>query len=362
MPTEEEKKALTVEELAAKGDSVAKYIVENEARRRREEEPPLRTDRGNDDDDDDGRGRRQSRRSGGGGNPLIQIGVISAIVAAVVMMVMSSMGLLPFVSKADFTKNVQGIIATIDKNKMDLSATVEGLRVAVNNIPNTVTTQVNNVMSQTVNQFNAQVKTVTDQYNPLAASVSAIDKKTTDNNMALQTKIDALTKTESDQQKVLTDQKIANDATIKALQDRIVALEAKTITPPTVAKSVTAKIKQMSSALLPINDTTLSAGIKVTLTNNTNVAVEDIILEIAVATDVITGYASSTLTGAGTVWQGQGVPWNQKSFMNTQWGLNLAANETKTLYLTFTVTGVVGSTYMTTYVNGVALDVSVSVG
>ena len=48
--------------------------------------------------------------------------------------------------------------------------------------------------------------------------------------------------------------------------------------------------------------------------------------------------------------------------MNTQWGLNLAAHETKTMYLTLTVQGDATATYLTTYVNGVAYDVSVSVG
>lgn len=285
--TMEEKKPVNVEELAGKVDVLAKYLVDQEKRRA---EPSLETGKG--DDDDDGGGRRQrSRRSGG--NPLLQIVVISAIVAGVVVMIMSSMGFLPFVRKVDDIKNIQGIIATIDKNKADLSATVEGLRVVVNNIPNTVATQVNTVMAQTVNQINAQIKTVADQMNSfsasvtaVSASVTAVDKKVMDNINALQVKIDTLTK-------ISTDLQTANvnaQTNIKTLQETVTALK-KTVDGLTSGEeaialpdTVTAEVVS-SSTIDDAEDYTIT----VTLNNTTKAKILDAVLELTL-TPKSTGY------------------------------------------------------------------------
>jgi len=352
--TTENQKPLTLDEVAGKVDVLAKYMLDQEKRRA---EPPLDTGKG-DDDDDGGNRRQRSMRSGS--SPLPQIAIISSVVAAVVVMAMSSMGILPFVSKADFTKNVQGIIVTIDKNKTDLSATVEGLRVAVNNIPNTVATQVNTVMGQTVSQFNAQVKSVGDQANN---SIASIDKRVSDSVTATQTsatatqaKVDSLTK-------LITDLQTANATnltTIKTLTDRITALEKPATTTPT-SKTIGVKIKQMGNSIAPVSDTSMTGWFRVAITNNTTAEIDDIILDIILSTDFVEQYGSTKLTGGSIVWQGQGLPWNGMEFMNAQWGLNLLAGETKTLYLTITITGKTTAIFTTTYPDGIAFDVSAEV-
>ena len=146
-------------------------------------------------------------------------------------------------------------------------------------------------------------------------------------------------------------------AEIAALKTQITALEKQIedmekVTPPS-SKAVSISTKTLGSSLMPSNDTTLTTSFRVTLVNNTATEIKDIVLSILVQTDSIVGYTSSTLSGGGTIWQGQGLPWTTREFVNTQWGLNLAANETKTIHLTLTVTGVAGSTYTTTYINGV---------
>ena len=366
MTTDNEgKKPINVEELAGKVDVLAKYLLDQE--KRRAEEPPLKTGRGDDDDDDGGGRRQRSRRSGG--NPLLQIGVISAIVSAVVIMIMSSMGVLPFVSRTDFTKNVQGIIATIDKNKADLSATVEGLRVAVNNIPATVTNQVNTAvntaMGQTVNQINAQIKALNDQI----TGVANIQTQTKADTANLVTKVDALTKSTTDLSakvdglttKVTTLQTQATD-----YETRIKVLEAKqtTATPsPTTRDPLEFNVKtigNMPMQFTGISDTT-PVGVmwQLDITNTTKTTIDQIVMNLQVMSSTLYpstwAINSPSMTSNSTVWSQVPTGNNQVIMFVSGWGygvsqLSIPAGQKATLWVNLQLKAATGQGTTGTYI------------
>ena len=71
--------------------------------------------------------------------------------------------------------------------------------------------------------------------------------------------------------------------------------------------SISATIKALSGMVMPSSDTSMSGAFRMQLTNNTNVAVKDIVLDVVIQTSYITGYTSASLSGGNTVWQVQGI-------------------------------------------------------
>jgi hypothetical protein len=132
---------------------------------------------------------------------------------------------------------------------------------------------------------------------------------------------------------------------IAALETRIAALEAKmgSGSGTTTSEAITAKIKTQfwDYIVLPAPGTTAaSTQLRLDLQNNTARDISDVVVVVAfapqsyVTVDWDTGYPQ--ITGGLTTWTlypygGYGI-----AFFNS-WGLNLAANEKKTITLTLTM-------------------------
>lgn len=376
MSEEEREQKLAELEKKAKNrppDATEEEMLEDEGMQRWENEPRLRGNKG-------GRGGFSiSSNMGGGIGKIIFVSLVVSLAVVYVLVTMINIG--EFVTQKDFDNNWQGMSASINDAKTSITQSKAALDVAVANIPKTVdgavtagtatytqqiaslTTQVSsytgNIQSNStkIDGLTVQLNTANNNWQSYTVKLNDLINgfNTTNTNVTnLQTKVSELTKSLSDANVLITTLQ-KQDADKEA---RIKVLESK-LQPAQVAKSVTASIKTISNTLVATSNTSMSGSIRVELKNNTAVAVKDIVLDIAIQTGVISGYGSSELAGAGTIWQGQGIPWNMIDFMNTQWGLNLAASETKVLYLTYTVTGTGFWPQYQTY--GVPFQVSVDV-
>ena len=293
---------------------------------------------------------RSNMKQGGMTDGLIKIVGVALVVAAIVSYITVPMwGVNPTNYKTDIT-NIVGDIATM---KTNVSSATANLKTTSDAIPNQINTALSNAMTQINSNINAA------NSNAQAAK----DLATTANNQAnnantqINTQIAAVTKAYTDQitvlSKTVTDQKAMMDimtTNAKALSDRVTVLETKAITPTATSKNVSATVKVQNSVMfatapVPVgtgatSPSTLVSSFRINLVNNTNVAVSDLVLDIVVAANINpSDIQSMSMTGGGTIWQVQGQFTGQPEFVNTQWGLNLDANQSKTLYLTLTVTG-----------------------
>jgi nitrate/TMAO reductase-like tetraheme cytochrome c subunit len=311
----------------------------------------------------------------GGNNMNWKSVAMNAVVAIIVVVVMSMMGVTNWVTKDSFKTNWDTIQSAMVKVQTDADAsvnsikqTVVGVQNTMNTLPSTITSQVNTAITQATTAVNSQITSIQSQVNNMASTVkSASDKADGAINTinTLNTKVEAYKTQQATDEATIT----ADKATIVDLTTRVKALETKVVTPtPTSSTGITAKIKSTSNVLSASGNTTLIGSFRVTLTNTTAADVSDIILEITSQTDYIGGNHYATLSGGGTSWQRQGSDPTYADFINGTWGLNVAANTTVTLYLTLTITettvvGNVGYTdYMTAYgSNSIGYTTSVSV-
>lgn len=267
--------------------------------------------------------------------------VVTFLVVSVLLPMFGGGG---YVLKKDFDTNLGNVSDTIsqltlnmEKTNTDLATTLQGVPATVNAAMAQTTALVNNLsqkvtaMEGTVGSYNANIQNNASQLAALTQSL---------NNLS--------TTVGPDSQKLaeLTNLVQAYTAEVKRhnilvleLQEKVDEFEAMQGATEQPSSVVTAKVKTISNNMVATTNTTMSGSIRIELRNSTNVAIKDIVLGVSILTDNIAGYSSSSLTGAATIWQGQGIPWNMMEFMNTQWGLNLGANETRVLYLTYTVTG-----------------------
>ncbi len=325
-----------------------------------------------------GGGRQRDRGDGGNGGVSLQTLLIIVAIAVVLAVVVVSGGYTGLMSSSTFKAQNDTQMTNINAAYDKAVKAVTDVGTAVAAIPNQVSTQVTTSINNIMAQINSQITTATNaantakeqaasavaQVNSANTQLAAINKSVTDMNTSLT--------------KSLTDATAKIDTLMKqATADaaRITALETKAIVPITPAKNISATVKMQSSVLFatapiagtPPTASTLTSAFRITLINNTAVAINDIVLDMIINTTLPNNndVASFNLAGGGTIWQGQGIFADTREFVNTQWGLNLAASETKTLYLTITIIGKTTPTLVdfTTgvYVGGVAYNVDVTV-
>lgn len=258
------------------------------------------------------------------------------------------------VSKTNYGTDITGIVDDIGKLQnaissiQDVSGTVNTLNNQLGNISDKLNALNNDIANLKTSQGNYATKDALAQANTNLTNI-----QNTLNN--LQTQVN---NTKQINTSGITASIDTLNAQVSSLEDRIKSLEDKAVTPPLSASAVVATVKTISNTLIATSNTTLNGSIRIEIKNTSSVAVSDIVLDILIQTSMISGASTASLSGGGTVWQGMGTPYNMMEFMNTQWGLNLAANETKTLYLTYTVAGSGFNIYQTT---GVPFQVNVDV-
>lgn len=278
----------------------------------------------------------------------------------------------PAILSIVFTLWYVGSIASGMVSKGDVDATLKGvtdakvsLDASISEIPNTVTTQINSVMATVNNQLSSMQNTVNEAKAQSTAYSAKIDAA---NNavVSLTPKVDSSVASISSLSTTINTLK-ADIASLKTQLDaanvKIVALEqGSTDTTSGTSPQMSVEVKEMTTMMIPSDDRHLNAQYKVILTNKTSSDLKDLILHIYMETGVTyAGVESFILTGGGTTWQGYG--WNASSFefINNSWGLNLSANDTKTLYLTATITGNTSANFLTLYPSGVGYNVDCEV-
>jgi phage shock protein A len=304
-----------------------------------------------------------------------KIGGICLAISLVVVLAMGQLGLGGWVTKKDFETNLANVTKTITQTTASINENKVAVDKAVSGIPATIQNAVQAALNTTVSSVNTQLTEIGNKVNnfnsTLTGKIDGVSAKmeTANSNIATATqKITDLTAQNTELKKNIVDLANKSDALtaqvttlntkVTDYETRIKALETKA-TPVSTPNAVTATVKTISNSLVATSNTTMAGSIRVLITNNTASAVSDIVLDVGIQTGVITGYTAASLSGGSTIWQGQGIPWNMIDFVNTQWGLNLAANESKTIYLTFTVTGTGFIPQYETY--GVPFQVDVTV-
>ncbi|KKL70527.1 hypothetical protein LCGC14_2104050, partial [marine sediment metagenome] len=108
---------------------------------------------------------------------------------------------------------------------------------------------------------------------------------------------------------------------------------------------INVKISNSGGMLVASDNNTLSAPIKITLTKPSGIAIDDIVIFVELQTEGIPNFSTVKLSGGGTAWRAGG--WQLYGgdflgveFMNTGWGLDMSANDTKkNIYTTLVITG-----------------------
>lgn len=154
------------------------------------------------------------------------------------------------------------------------------------------------------------------------------------------------------------------------LQDRLLALEITVATletannePTTDTEGIKATIASRTSVLRVADNQTLVANIIINLTNVTSSDISDVIVRIYVETEVTyIGVSTIALSGGGMVWKTMGFDAQLLEFVNSQWDrLVIGDGETRTLYLTLTITGDSSTNFADLYPDGVEYKVNVTV-
>ncbi len=310
---EEEKKRKEAEEL--------ERCVEEEARKRVKEEFERRLPKESEDEGSRGKGRKPSSSGGG----LLQYAAM--VVLALIISYVMTTGFA--VSKSDFAKNIQSVVASVESAKADIKATKDSVTLAVSNLPNTVSAQVNTA----INVVSSRLSTLENTVNNAVSQMGGVSKSVSEAN----SKVDSLTATVNTQ-----------TSTIATLQDRITALEAK-ILPTTNQTSgvITAEIQVQYLSYISLspasgNNTVVAFPVRLKLINNTTKALTDIKLNVSFAQSVyyetptwVTGYPQ--LSGGSTTWVDYSNVYSFGMMFVNGWDLTLAANETKTLNLSLSV-------------------------
>lgn len=164
----------------------------------------------------------QSGNRGGGASMkqvalLVLVGIIVSVIAVNVLFLGN------YVSKKDFTTNIQNMNTTVEQAKSGLTQIVQAVQNTVNQFPATISSQINDAVNKATTGMTAQIATQQSQVNNMAsavtdkatkADISGINTNITNQVNQLNTKITDL------QTKITTD-----GATITALTTRIKTLE-----------------------------------------------------------------------------------------------------------------------------------------
>lgn len=280
--------------------------------------------------------------------PAIVVGIAVLLIA---YLMMGAIG----VSKSDFTRNIQDMLATVETVKKEATtnkAVVEG---AVANLPNIVTAQ----MAAMIQEYTAWQGRANSWISVTDTRLAGLESRTNTDNPKIDEANARITEADNKIEEVTTlvtdidgwrgraNSHISTTNTrlddIEALLDELengIVVDGDDDGCP-----IELSVSSMGNILISTDNNTLSSPLKLTLTKAKGVGVEDITLFVAVEMQGIPHWNSVTLTGGGVAWRVYDRQSNDNylygaSFMNSSWGLNMATNDTKkNLYLNLTVKG-----------------------
>ena len=109
----------------------------------------------------------------GGGS--IKTIVISFIVTSVILLMVASTGGMGFVTKKDFTANMVGVVATLERAKVDLVKAQNDVATAVQGIPDIITNQLNSLATQDTSQWSNQISLLLDRVSSFDESIQVLE-------------------------------------------------------------------------------------------------------------------------------------------------------------------------------------------
>jgi hypothetical protein len=278
---------------------------------------------------------RQTPSKGDNGG-LLKIAGIALVVSIVAIFVYSY--LIGGIATKKYTDTTFAPVSTLTQLQADIASAKSSLDTAIAGLPVTVSTQVNTSTSEFANRINQ----VSNDINALQSEINTLQSKVDNfNNSELTSKYNTL----SEQVVLLVNEITAlkdnletYNTNLTNLTTRVTALETPTTTNPS---SLTYQIKSQSEALVPSYDKkSISATVKLTITNTSTVSMEDIIISARFQTAYFPATENTTVSFVSSptmYWYSSGYYYNEIEYHNG-WGLNIEAGKPKTIYLTLTFT------------------------
>ena len=289
------------------------------------------------------KGRSESKSNGGIGlnNPNLRLMAIQSFISVVVAIVIV-FAMAPLKSGFNLLETkVEGLVTTDAAFTVAQSEQSEAVAAAIGRADERTST-----VGERINTLQAQLDITTAEVATTNAAIASIQVPQVDIT-PLQATVGLL---ESSLTTVgdLLDELAATYVLLNARVSSLEVVEREEEAETGSSSVVKASIKSMSSLMFPTDNSTIVAQFKVVLENTSSSDLEDLVMTVFTETGIsYSGITSVTLVGGGTLWQGYG--WNASSyeFINGQWGLDLEAKQTKTLYLTLQVKGGDSSTFDT---------------
>ncbi|MCJ7655157.1 MAG: hypothetical protein MUO97_07680 [Dehalococcoidia bacterium] len=233
-----------------------------------------------------GSGRKGQVNMSGG---LMKTAIVSALVTLVVIVGMGMMGGGTFVTKADFTKNITGMNTAVQTAVAEVSQKQAEINTVIQGIP----AQVNNAVASVLGGINNQLSSISSSVSGLASTVDSLS---------------STVGTLDTQLKATNAEIVTQAALIKALQDKVTALEAKFTPTPGATSPITVESRIVGKNYAPIyaadgvtiTGTTITFGVKLVLTNKEARDLEDIELEVPI--EIETDGNITSWTEATTNW------------------------------------------------------------
>lgn len=314
-------------------------------------------------------GARQKGKGASSG--LKQNLLVSGVVSIVIILALGLIGGGSFVTKKDFATNLTNLNATLETAMVEVAAGQSEIEAQLANIPFMVDEAVAREFSGLRNMFLEAEESIAENTKVIEESTARIDGFDTwvDERLAMAEveglaeidrmfddySITGLAELTADIEE-LTAWFVQKDSELTATNESLDELEAKLdgMTSGYVdddgdyvgsPSPISIRISNSGGMLVASDNNTLSAPIKITLTKVAGLAVEDIVIIVELQTEGIPNFESVKLEGGGTAWRASG--WQSSSgrfytaeFMNTGWGLDMSASDTKkNIYTTLVITG-----------------------
>lgn len=166
-------------------------------------------------------------------------GLIYAVVIGIVAVVVSIMFVSSqFVSKADFTKNIQGMNAVVDKAVNNVNQTKDMLTSKIAEIPGMITTQTSGLSNQVL-QSNQQINNISTDLNN---KINGIQTTLTQNVAELKKSNEVLSTSVSSQIKTISDNVTSNENALKSqiasLQEQLNKLQTQVTNTQTLSNLI----------------------------------------------------------------------------------------------------------------------------
>lgn len=287
------------------------------------------------------------------GGGVIQTVIVSLVVAIVVFVGMGMVGFGNFVTKKDFTTNLQGVVTTLDKAKSDITNMQKAVDTAITGISDKVNTQVNTAVSGQMGEVNNRINALSAKIDTAQSQIQTALANSTDALSKSNSLSGSLANINSSLEDILADfnslkQTVSSFTTnMTALDTRLKVVETKLASGSGGTGGSSALPFTYTVAVINESDNTTttdnishksSLSLKLTLTNTTDKALEDIGMFIPIEIDFSHGtIINKTMSLTGWTIQDNGAGYGYSVFSLKGHSIKLNANEKKKIYFDITL-------------------------